>query len=123
MCIRRDSRAVYEFAADPGNLPKWAAGLAGSEVKRDGERWSTQSPMGAVTFKFAPDNDFGILDHDVTLPSGETVYNPVRVIKDGQGSEVIFTLRQGSEMSDVDFERDAELVAQDLATLKSILET
>lgn len=70
---------VYDFAADPLNLPKWAAGLAGSEVERDGDQWFTESPMGRVTFTFAPQNDFGVLDHDVTLPSGEIVYNPLRV--------------------------------------------
>jgi hypothetical protein len=40
--------------------------------------------MGRVTVTFAPRNDFGVLDHDVTLPSGETVYNPLRVISDGE---------------------------------------
>jgi hypothetical protein len=38
-------------------------------------------------------NDFGVLDHVVALPSGESVYNPLRVIPDGEASEVVFTLR------------------------------
>jgi hypothetical protein len=71
---------------------------------------------------FAPRNDFGVLDHDVTLPSGETVYNPLRVIRDGAGCEVVFTLRKGPEMSEESFERDADAVAKDLATLKALLE-
>jgi len=33
--------------------------------------------MGRVTFTLTPRNTFGVLDHDVTLPSGETVYNPL----------------------------------------------
>lgn len=120
--IDRDPRAVYNYAADPVNLPKWASGLAGAEVTRDGDHWSMQSPMGAVTLTFAPDNEYGVLDHEVTLPSGETTYNPMRVIQNEQGSEVIFSLRRGSGMSDADFERDSEVVAEDLATLKSVLE-
>lgn len=120
--IDRPATAVYDFAADPLNLPKWAAGLAGSEVVNDGEQWFTESPMGRVTFTFAPRNEFGVLDHDVTLPSGETVYNPLRVISDGDGCEVIFTLRQRPEMTDDDFERDAAAVAKDLATLKDLVE-
>jgi hypothetical protein len=32
------------------------------------------------------------LDHDVTLPSGETLSNPMRVVPNGTGSEVVFTL-------------------------------
>ena len=79
--------------------------------------------MGRVTFTFAPRNDFGVLDHHVTLPSGETVYNPLRVISDGDGCEVIFTLRRRQEMTEDEFVRDADAVTQDLAALKSLAET
>lgn len=120
--IDRPATAVYDFAADPLNLPRWASGLAGSRVEYDGERWFTESPMGRVAFTFAAHNDFGVLDHEVTLPSGVTVYNPLRVIPDGDGCEVVFTLRQGPEMSHEDFERDAATVAKDLAALKALLE-
>jgi hypothetical protein len=121
--IDRPDTEVYDVAADPLNLPKWAAGLAGSRVERDGEHWFTESPMGRVTFTFAPHNDFGVLDHAVTLPSGETVYNPLRVIRDGDGCEVVFTLRQRPGMTDEEFERDADAVAKDLAALKRLVET
>jgi hypothetical protein len=122
--IDRPAVRVYDFAADPLNLPKWAAGLAGSRVEQDGDLWFTESPMGRVTFTFAPRNDFGVLDHDVTLPSGARVHNPLRVISDGRDAcEVIFTLRQGPETTEEEFKRDADAVARDLATLKSRLET
>ena len=77
--------------------------------------------MGQVTVKFVPPNDFGVLDHDVTLPTGAVVTNPLRVLAHPEGSEVVFTLRQ-LDMSDEDFERDAALVVADLARLKVILE-
>jgi hypothetical protein len=57
------------------------------------------------------------------MPSGEIVYNPMRVTKDGNGSEMVFTLRRLPGMSDEDFERDAKAVAADLARLKRVLET
>jgi hypothetical protein len=121
--IDRPVTTVYDFAADPLNLPRWAAGLAGSSVEQHGEQWSTESSIGRTPFRFAARNDFGVLDHDVTLPSGETVYNPLRVVRDGTGCEVIFTLRQRPEMSDEEFERDADAVRKDLAALKSVVET
>jgi hypothetical protein len=121
--IDRPATEVYDFARDPFNLPMWAAGLAGSQVEHDGERWFTDSPMGRISITFAPRNDFGVMDHRVTLPSGETVYNPLRVISDGDGCEVIFTLRQRPEMTDEEFERDADAVANDLTALKSLIET
>jgi hypothetical protein len=59
----------------------------------------------------------------VTFPSGETFYNPMRVISDGEASEVVFTLRKRAGMSDADFERDADAVLADLGTLKRLLES
>ena len=120
--IDRPASDVYEFAADPHNLPKWAAGLAAAEIEYDGAHWFTESPMGRVQFWFVPENELGVLDHHVELPSGETVYNPLRVMRNGEGCEVVFTLRKRPGMTDEDFERDAAAVAHDLATLKSLLE-
>jgi hypothetical protein len=79
--------------------------------------------MGRVSFAFVPRNEYGVLDHDVTLPAGDIIYNPMRVTRDGDGSEVVFTLRRLPGMSDEDFERDAKSVAADLARLKQVLET
>ncbi|MET9857773.1 SRPBCC family protein [Streptomyces smyrnaeus] len=121
--IDRPVAEVYAYAADPANLPSWAQGLGGSIEKSGGGRWvADSSPMGRVVVDPAPRNEWGVLDHDVTLPSGETVYNPVRVIADGAGSEVVFTLRRRPGMSDAEFERDAGMVAADLARLKDLME-
>jgi hypothetical protein len=121
--VARPVAEVYAFAADPQSLPRWAAGLAGATVERDGDRWSTDSPMGRVLITFAPPNDLGVLDHDVTLPDGRVVHNAFRVIRDGDECEVVFTVRQRPEMTDEEFERDAEAVARDLATLRSVVES
>ena len=112
---------VYEFASNPKNLPKWAAGLSGSIKNINGD-WIAESPMGRIKVKFAGKNKFGILDHDVTLPSGEKVYNPMRVFPNNNGSELIFTLYQRLDMSDRMFAEDAKLVEKDLRKLKSLLE-
>lgn len=119
--IQRSPSLVYEFASNPANLPQWAAGLSGS-IMKSGEQWIADSPMGKVIVKFSEKNHFGVLDHDVTIPSGETFHNPMRVLKNGEGSEVVFTLYRHANMSDQEFERDAAQVAKDLAKLKSILE-
>ena len=80
--------------------------------------------MGRVSFSFAPPNDFGVLDHDVTLPSGQVVFNPVRAIRDGDECDVVFTLRQAPSMTDEEFERDADdRGRRTCATLKSVVES
>jgi hypothetical protein len=91
--IDRSVDDVYEFASNPENLPRWAAGLSGSIDSINGD-WIAGSPMGRVKVEFAVNNGFGILDHHVTLPSGETVYNPMRVFPNDAGSELVFTVYQ-----------------------------
>lgn len=119
--IDRPADEVYAYASDPANLPQWAPGLGSSVEKVDGQ-WFVETSMGRVGFAFVQRNDYGILDHDVTLPSGEVIYNPMRVIRDGDGSEVVFTLRRLPNATDDDFARDAEAVASDLTRLKGLLE-
>src|SRR3989344_5395951 len=92
-------RKVYEFVSNHENLPQ-----------------------GPAQIRFAEKNDFGVLDHYVKLASGVEVYVPMRVVPNGSGSEVIFTLFKTPEMSDKQFAEDAGMVERDLKTLKSVLE-
>jgi hypothetical protein len=119
--IDRPVAEVYAFAADPTHLPRWAPGLGSSVVQVD-EDLFVETPEGRVRVRFAPANDYGVLDHEVFIPSGETVYMPLRVIADGDGSEVVFTVRRSPGMTDAEFERDTAAVTSDLALLKKVLE-
>ena len=119
--IERPAAEVYAFASCPENLPRWAAGLGGA-VTRDGADWRVETPQGALRLRFAGPNAYGVLDHAVTLPDGSVVEVPMRVVPNGDGAEVLFTLFRQPGMSDADFARDAGLVAADLATLKRLLE-
>lgn len=120
--IAATPQAVYAFAADVDNLPRWAAGLAQADVQRDGDELLVDSPMGQVRVRFVERNTLGVLDHDVTLPSGTVVANPLRVVPHPEGSEIIFTVRQ-IELTDEEFERDVALVAADLDRLAALVET
>jgi hypothetical protein len=120
--IARRPGEVYDFVSNPENLPRWAAGLAQSEVRRDGEEWVADAPFGKVRVKFAPRNPFGVLDHDVILESGEAVHNPMRVMPNGVGSELVFTLIRRPGMGDEEYEKDYAAVRRDLETLKALLE-
>jgi hypothetical protein len=78
--------------------------------------------MGKVKIKFAKKNEFGILDHEVVLESGEKFNNPMRVIANGQGSEIFFTLIRKPKISAAKFAEDAAWVKKDLGILKGLLE-
>jgi hypothetical protein len=119
--IDRPAADVYRYAVDPANLPAWAPGL-GSAVENIDGHWFVETPAGQAGFAFVERNQLGVLDHEVTLPSGDVIYNPMRVVRYGVGCEVVFTLRRLPDMSSEDFERDAGLVQADLARLKQVLE-
>jgi hypothetical protein len=119
--IDRPAAEVYEYVSDPANIPQWAPGLGSAVEKVDG-RWFVESPMGRVGLVFAPRNEYGVLDHDVTLPSGQVFYNPMRVTADGSGCEVVFTVRRQPDVTDEEFARDADAVAADLTRLKHVVE-
>jgi hypothetical protein len=113
---------VYAYAADPAHLPEWAAGLSGSIELVDGQ-WVADSPMGRIVITMAPANDYGVLDHHVALVDGQVFYNPMRVLADDDGCEIVFTLRRQPGVSDEEFARDAATVREDLARLKQLLTT
>jgi hypothetical protein len=120
--IEAPPERVYAFASDPANLPQWVPSFCRSVEQVNGE-WVVDSPLGRTVFAFAPRNEYGVLDHTVTLASGEVFRSPMRVIPNGAGSEVLFTLFQHEDMSDRQFEDDAALVRSDLDTLRRVLET
>lgn len=119
--IAAPAARVYEFASNPGNLPLWVPSFCKS-VELVGGEWVVQSPAGRAVFTFVQPNGLGVLDHTVTLPFGLKLTNPMRVIPNGDGSEILFTLFQNEGMSDQQFQEDAALVLSDLHTLRRLLE-
>ena len=119
--INRNAKDVYNFICVPENFPRWASGLGKSLNKADGE-WIAETARGPVKVRFTERNEFGILDHWVSLKPGLQIYIPMRVIANGNGSELIFTLFRLAGMSDEQFSADAEWVMRDLTSLKNLLE-
>jgi Polyketide cyclase / dehydrase and lipid transport len=119
--IARPVDEVYRFVADPLNLPRWAEGLGGA-VRKSGEGWIVDSANGPLGLRFAACNALGVLDHWVSVAPGVEVYVPMRVIANGAGAEIVFTLFRTPEMSDVAFAADAALVQRDLEHLRRLLE-
>ena len=112
---------VYAFVADPANLPRWATAFVLS-AKPSASGWVVDTPGGCVGLRFVEANALGVLDHYVSPAPGVEILNPMRVVPNGTGSEVLFTLFQLPGTPDERFEEDAAMVERDLATLKQVLE-
>lgn len=122
LSIERDWREVYALASDPGTMPEWAEGLSAT-MRREGEDYVADGgPIGPIRIRFAPKNDFGIIDHVVRFEDGREFYNALRVQPNGDGAEVIFTLLRMDGTSDEEFDRDTRAVAADLKRLKALCE-
>lgn len=112
---------AYAFLSLPENFPKWASGLAGSLRKADGQ-WVAETPGGVMKIRFSARNAFGVLDHWVSPRPDAEIYIPMRVVSNGGGCELIFTLFRQPGMNDDKFKADAEWVMRDLAAVKNMLE-
>ena len=119
--ISRSPADVYAFVSAVENLPSWAAGLC-ETVRKGGDGWVGEGPLGEVKLRFTEPNDLGVLDHDVEVASGMTLHNPIRVVPNGAGSELTFTVFRRPGLSPQEFADDAGAVERDLRKLKTILE-
>ena len=116
-------RDIYAAIWRPEFFPRWASGLARSDLRRNGDRWIAQGPEGEVRIRFSDHNDYGVMDHVVDVGQGVDVYIPLRVIQNGDGAEILITLFRLPDMNDEKFAADAAMMKRDLQTLKTLLES
>lgn len=122
VAIDRDWRRLYEAFWQPEAFPKWASGLSDASLRAEGGKWLADGPDGPIEIVFTGHNDFGVMDHRVRMGGGDEVDNPLRIIPNGRGALVSFTLFRRPGMSDDKFAADADWVRRDLARLKEIAE-
>jgi hypothetical protein len=119
--IDRHWTLVYEAIWRPEFFPRWASGLSKSSLTKHREIWKAKGPEGAITIRFTDHNAFGVMDHYVDVGTGPEIYIPLRVIPNGDGAEVLFTLFRQPGMSDAKSAADAEWVERDLLSLSALV--
>jgi carbon monoxide dehydrogenase subunit G len=112
---------VVAFLSDIENWKTWAPWI--HSVARVSEReWKLETEAGRMNVHFVEPNSLGVLDHEVTLESGVTVLNSMRVLANGAGSELVMVVFQSPGMPTEQFETDVKAVTADLARLKPAAE-
>ena len=122
--INRPFHEVYDFLADPLNFTRWASIPDATMEPLDGGDWLVDLPRGRMAIRFAPRNNFGVLDYQ-TFPEGAGggPVTPVRLVPNGAGCELVLVWFQRPDVPDERFKSDTEWVASDLQRLKALLES
>lgn len=121
--IARPVDEVFSFLIEPLNLPKWA--FVGYATMRhlQGSDWEVETSIGRRILRLARWNRHGILDHYAMLnPGDEPLPIPMRVVANGEGTELLYTSYQRPGISDAEWQSTLEWITTDLMTLKSLLE-
>jgi hypothetical protein len=122
--IRCPWRQVYDFLAEPLNLPTWGSNMGATIEHVRGNDWASESENGRLIYRYHPRNEYGVLDHAV-FQEGQTPFTtPMRIVANGEdGAEVMYTLFQRPGMSEEAFASEQEWVQADFLTLKTLLES
>lgn len=121
--IRRPYSAVYDFLAEPMNFNRWASNPGSDMSPLDGGDWLVELPHGPSVIRFAPRNNFGVLDYQVFRQGqngGPTT--PVRLVPNKEGATLFLVWFQRDGVEDVQFRSELDWIASDLNRLKTLLE-
>jgi carbon monoxide dehydrogenase subunit G len=114
-------KSVIAFLSNMENWKSWAPWI--HSVARISERdWKLETEAGRMKVHFVEPNSLGVLDHEVTIASGMTVLNSMRVLPNGAGSELVMVVFQSPGVATEQFDRDVRAVTDDLARLKPAAE-
>jgi len=123
LAIARPCEEVYEFLLEPTNFSKWAFTGEVNMRHLGGQDWAVETSVGPRILRLARRNKFGVLDHFSMLAEGDAPH-PIgmRVMVNGEGTELIYTCFQRATMGDSEFASMVEWITTDLMALKSLLE-
>lgn len=118
--VNVNHRHLFEFLADPSNLPKWAVGFCRA-IRRDGDRWLAQTSEREVAVRYLTDSDLGVIDFYISPAPGIEVRAFSRVVANGDGAEYIFTQFQAPGMLDDAFEAQVSALKEELVVLRALM--
>ena len=129
---RSDTRAVtiaaaatkvYEFLADPENLPRWAVGFCRA-IRPDREipgRWIVTTAQGDLPIRFVTDAALGVIDFYLSPAPGVEAAAFSRVVPNGQGADYVFTQFQTPGMPDEVFDGQVHALVEELQVLRALI--
>lgn len=118
--IAADPQAVLDLIADPTNLPRWAPGFATSVREGPEATWTVTTGERSATVRVAVSRASGTVD---LLPVGGRPGGAyLRVLANGGGSELVFTLVFPATVATPAVDAQMAIVAAELDTVRRLCE-
>jgi hypothetical protein len=114
-----DHTEVFDFLANPENLPQWAVGFCRS-IRPDQDRWLVDTGHGEVPMRYIADPTLGVIDFHFTPALEVEAVARSRVVPNGDGAEYLFTQFQTPGMPDEVFEAQRSTLADELEVLRML---
>ena len=122
--IEASRSRVFEFVADPSNLPKWAHAFKSADARS--ARLETPQGTVAIELRTEAHKEAGTVDWTMTFPDGPVGTAYARVTPNGEDSSVFSFVLMAPPVSLAALEGalDAQrkTLAEELRRLKTILE-
>jgi hypothetical protein len=111
---------LFDFLADPENLPRWAVGFCRG-IRRDGGQWLVMTAEGEVGIRYVTDRQLGVIDFYISPAPGVELAAYSRVLPNGDGAEYVFTQFQSPGMPDGVFAGQVAALTEELRILQGLI--
>jgi hypothetical protein len=113
--------SVFTYLDDANNLPSWAPAFA-TTVQPDGDGWIVGQGDVRLGLRIVSDADSGTVDLRVTPPNGRESAVYMRVLPNGDGAELLFTLFFSDSRTDEELARQSAEVEAELVRVRAACE-
>jgi RNA recognition motif-containing protein len=117
--LPQDAQTLFAWIADPENLPKWHTSFCRSLRKENGSLIA-ESPRGPVPVRFIRDDRTLVLDLLAEVAEGIELTNAIRILSNGEGSEIVWTLVKADGLSEAVFHEQVRWAGSALQNLRKV---
>lgn len=120
--IAAPTEKVFAFLMDGGNWPRWA--IHNVKAVRPGKSgvWEMETSRGPGSLTLKGDPTSGVIDHTFAYGNGVAWTVPGRVVAVSGGAVYMSVFSKPTELSEAQFALGMELLDEELAALKRVLE-
>lgn len=119
--IERSPQEVFDFVSNLANWPLFSDFAANFERVTD-TKYIAHSSQGDITVKAKFDKKKLLLDNVCTLPNGEVVMIPYRVVPHPRGAELMMTNFKAEESTKEEYDEQLNWMKIELNKAKQVLE-